>query len=67
MGLTLRDALRIAKDDPVFAKQMLANPESLKVAFGLTDADIASIKAASLTSILSTIPDPEGPTAGGFY
>ncbi len=64
MAMTVQDALRLAKDDPVFAKQLLTDPESLKTAFGLTDAQVTAIKAASLNTILGTIPDP-APAAGG--
>ena len=70
MALTLNDALRIAKTDPVFAKQLLTSPESLKSAFGLSDSQVAAIKTADLKSILSGISDPApgaGPVGGGIY
>jgi len=70
MALTLNDALRIAKSDPSFAKELLTSPEALKDAFSLTDAQIAAMKNADLKAVLNAIPDPApgaGPVGGGIY
>jgi hypothetical protein len=71
MSLSIKDALRIAKQDPIFAKQLLKDPAALKASFNLTDAQVAAIKSADINSILNTVPDsaPGGgaPAGGGIY
>ncbi|MCY1014429.1 hypothetical protein [Pyxidicoccus sp. MSG2] len=42
--LSLRDALRQASQDPMFARRLIEAPESLKAQYGLSDETIEEIK-----------------------
>lgn len=78
--LSLRDALRQASQDPVFARRLIEDPESLKAEYGLTDSTIEEIKrvtSAPLTqfteqvnkvgSALEIKAIEQAPDGGGGY
>jgi hypothetical protein len=67
--MTLADALRIAREDAVFAKQLLQDPDSFKTAFNLTPEQVNGLRNANLGTVLNAVPDPQPgqPGIGGFY
>lgn len=58
--LALRDALRQASTDPVFARRLIEDPESLKEEYCLADDTIAEIKrVAGMSTHRSFKVEPE--------
>ncbi|HXT69378.1 MAG TPA: hypothetical protein VN700_06470 [Vicinamibacterales bacterium] len=66
MALTIKDALRLASKDPVFANELVNNPTSLKTHFHLSDAQVTQLKqlgtaAAGARTHLGVVGGHAGP------
>lgn len=61
-NLELRDAIRMAIENPEFARKLVSNPEQYRSAFNLKDEHIAvikNIKVEDFAELAQRSPDPQ--------